>query len=175
MLLKHQNITIRNACIEDAALLAQWWNDGRVMAHAGFPNGLGITSEEVSSQIESDSDDTRQRLILLSGETPIGEMCYYNLGNSVAEIGIKICEFSYQEKGIGRVALSMLISFLFQNGYSKIVLDTDLKNTRAQHVYEKLGFEKVKVNIDTWTNQLGQLESSVDYTLTEAHFRNFAV
>ena len=41
MLLKYRNLTIRDAVVQDAEQLAQWWNDGRVMAHAGFPNGTG--------------------------------------------------------------------------------------------------------------------------------------
>lgn len=34
----------------------------------------------------------------------------------------------------------MLIEELFSMGYEKIILETNLKNTRAQHVYERLGF-----------------------------------
>ncbi len=45
MELKYRDIIIRNAMPEDATLLANWWNDGIVMAHAGFPKGLGTTAE----------------------------------------------------------------------------------------------------------------------------------
>lgn len=101
----------------------------------------------------------------------IGEMSYYNNGNCVAEIGIKICEADDQEKGLGRVLLSMLIRELFSMGYEKIILDTNLKNTRAQHVYELLGFKKVRINENSWTNQVGELQSSVDYELEPEDFR----
>lgn len=175
MYLTYKNITLRNATCEDAPQLAAWWNDGNVMAHAGFPLGLGTTAEEIAVQIAEDSEDTRQRLILLLDEERIGEMCYYNTGNQIAEIGIKICEFTHQEKGIGRIALSMLISHLFHSDYSKIILDTNLKNRRAQHVYEKLGFRRLRVNTDSWRDQLGELQSSVDYELTADTFHNFAV
>lgn len=67
----------------------------------------------------------------------------------------------------------MLIGWLFQNGCSKIVLDTDLTNTRAQHVYESLGFRKVQTNIDSWKDRLGQLQSSVDYELLEKDFVSY--
>ena len=59
--------------------------------------------------------------------------------------------------------------------YSKIVLDTNLKNTRAQHVYESLGFRKVRTNIDAWTDQTGRPQSSVDYELLEKDFVNYAL
>ena len=36
-------LRIRNAVPADCRRLADWWNDGAVMAHAGFPNGLGTT------------------------------------------------------------------------------------------------------------------------------------
>ena len=41
MFLKHNNLIIRNATEKDAEQLALWWNDGKIMAHAGFPNGTG--------------------------------------------------------------------------------------------------------------------------------------
>lgn len=175
MHLQYQHITIRNADSKDAPLLATWWNDGNIMAHAGFPYGLGTTAEKIAADIAADTDHTRRRLILLVNQSPIGEMCYYNRGCNIAEIAIKICLNTYQEKGIGRIALSLLIQYLFSNGYRKIILDTNLKNKRAQHVYEILGFRKLRVNYDSWTNQLGQLESSVDYELTADTFVDFTV
>ena len=175
MLLTYKQITIRNALPEDAPLLANWWNDGTVMAHAGFPKGLGTTAEKVAQDLAQDKDDTRRRLILLFCELPIGEMAYRNLGDQTAAIDIKICEQNYQERGIGRIALSMLINHLFQSGYTRIVLDTNLNNIRAQHVYEKLGFQKLRVNRNSWQNQLGAWESSVDYALTMDTFHDFAV
>ena len=61
----------------------------------------------------------------------------------------------------------MLIGYLFDHeGYEKIILDTNVKNTRAQHVYEKLGFKKVRTRIDAWKDQHGELQSSIDYELT---------
>jgi RimJ/RimL family protein N-acetyltransferase len=67
----------------------------------------------------------------------------------------------------------MLIEGLFRNSYSKIILDTDLMNTRAQYVYESLGFRKVRTNIDSWKDQLGRLHSSVDYELVENDFHSY--
>ena len=173
MIIHYQNITIRNAVASDAEQLAAWWNDGAVMAHAGFPLGLGTNPQKVTSELETDSDRTRRRLMLLLENKPIGEMCYRILEDGSADIGIKICKSTYQEKGIGRKALSMLIGALFDMGCPKIVLDTSLKNLRAQHVYETLGFQKLRVNIDSWKNQLGEPESSVDYALTAENFIDF--
>ncbi len=175
MLLEYKNLRIRNATERDAEQLARWWNDGAVMAHAGFPNGLGTTAQKIAQEIQSDSDDTRRRLVIERDGVPIGEMSCRNAGNGAAEIGIKICEASERNKGIGKALLSMLIAALFDEpGYEKIILDTNLKNERAQHVYEQLGFRKLHVNVDSWRDQLGKLQSSVDYELLPADFVNYA-
>ena len=60
---------------------------------------------------------------------------------------------------------------MFSRGFRKIILDTDLENTRAQHVYELLGFRKVTIHKDSWVNQIGEPRSSVDYELTETEFK----
>ena len=175
MKIQKDGITIRNAEKTDCDQLAAWWNDGNVMAHAGFPLGLNTTAEEIENQIAQDSDETKRRLIIEYQDQPIGEMSYYNIGNETAEIGIKICNPEFQERGLGRVILSMLICQLFSCGYTKIILDTNLNNTRAQHVYEKLGFQKTGVRENSWTNQLGELQSSIDYELKPDEFIDFSM
>lgn len=164
---KWKNLTIRQAEASDAKQLAAWWNDGAVMAHAGFPNGVGTTEAEVIKGLGKGS------LVIEEDHRLIGECNYRDLGDGVAEIGIKICEPDGQNRGVGRKILSMLIGWLFENGYSKIILDTNLKNTRAQHVYESLGFRKVRTNVDAWRDQLGQLQSSIDYELIEKDFISY--
>jgi RimJ/RimL family protein N-acetyltransferase len=164
------NLTIRNATEKDAKQLAAWWNDGAVMAHAGFPNGLGTTPERITADLAGDSDETTRRHIIdLSGK-PIGEMNYRNLGDKTAIIGIKICDFAEQNKGYGTVLLTVFIDALFRYmEYETIDIDTNLTNTRAQKVYEqKLGFQKICVNENSWKNQLGELQSQVCYKLKKA-------
>lgn len=175
MLLKHNNLIIRNATEKDAEQLAMWWNDGKIMAHAGFPNGTGQTAQSIANNLQKDTDTTHRRLIIEMDNMPIGEMNYRNKGSQTVEIGIKICDFSKQNKGVGKILLSMLISALFKDfGYQKIILDTNLKNKRAQHVYEQLGFTKLRVNQNSWTNQIDELQSSIDYELYQKDFINFA-
>ncbi|MDY3239089.1 MAG: hypothetical protein SOW80_03080 [Anaerovoracaceae bacterium] len=134
MNITYHDISIRNAEKKDCNQLAIWWNDGKVMEHAGFPNGLGTSAAEIEKQIANDDDKAKRRLIV-------------------------------EYKGT-------LIEELFNRGANLIFLDTNLKNTRAQHVYEMLGFRKVSVNIDSWKNQLGELQSSVNYELEVNDFCN---
>ena len=167
MYIRYDTLLIRDAVTADAKQLAAWWNDGAVMAHAGFPLGLCTTVEKVIAGLGNG------RLVLEENERLIGEACYRKVGEGIAEIGIKICETDCQNRGLGRVILSMLISWLFAQGFEKIVLDTNLTNKRAQHVYESLGFRKLRINYDSWTDQLGNKQSAVDYELTEDSFEDF--
>lgn len=171
MFIHKNNLTIRNATQEDAARLGNWWRDGKVMAHAGFPLGLKLSDEQIEKDLAGDSDDTCRRLIIEVDGTPVGEMSYRNKGQNIAEIGIKICDFSRQEKGYGTQFLRMIIGALFNEyGYEKIILDTNLQNRRAQHVYEKIGFRKVGVRVDCCKDQVGQMQSAVDYELKKEEF-----
>ena len=163
-IIRYKNLTIRQAEASDAKQLAAWWNDGAVMAHAGFPHGLGTTEEEVVKGLGNGC------MVIEENDRMIDECNYRNVADGVAEIGIKICETDCQNRGVGKKVLSMLIDWLFRNGYSQIVLDTNLTNKRAQHVYESLGFRKVRTNMDSWKDQLGRFQSSVDYELIEKDF-----
>ena len=113
MFVKYNELIIRNAETHDAAQLTAWWNDGSVMAHAGWPNGLGTTVEKVMAELAAHSDDTKRRLMLEVEHIPVGEMSYRNLNNGSVEIGIKICDSRKQEKGYGRKFLSMMMKELF--------------------------------------------------------------
>lgn len=165
--IQYENLTIRQAEASDAKQLAAWWNDGTVMAHAGFPNGVGTTEDEVIRGLGKGC------LVIQENDRLIGECSYRNVASDVAEIGIQICESDCQNRGLGRKILSLLIGWLFQNGYSKIILDTNVRNTRAQHVYESLGFRKVRTNVDAWKDQNGQLQSSIDYELLEPDYISY--
>lgn len=170
MRLQYHDLTIRSALPSDAPQLVRWWNDGAVMAHAGFPLGLGTTVEKEAARLPATG-----RLMLEYKNQPIGEMNWRDVGENTAEIGIKICESTFQEQGLGRIYLSLLIKELLSRGFARIVLDTNLNNTRAQHVYEKLGFRKVAIRENSWHDQLGNPQSAVDYALTPEDFRNFAL
>lgn len=164
MLIKQGEITIRNATAEDANVLCKWWNDGAVMAHAGFPNGIGTSEEEIAKSLEADRDDTCRRHIIEIDTKAIGEMNYRNKGHQTAEIGIKICENSYQNKGYGkRILLLFINGLLIDLGYDRIVLDTNSNNKRARHVYQSLGFTPIKGGEFKWKDQLGRWQRSISY------------
>ena len=50
MKILYKNILIRNAKENDATILTKWWNDEKIMAHAGFPEGINTTVQKVKHQ-----------------------------------------------------------------------------------------------------------------------------
>ena len=157
MNLKYNEILVRNASLLDVSNLLKWWNDGRVMEHAGFPLGLNTTDNRVIQNIKDHDMINNALLIIEYNKIPIGEMNYKKLDHKSVEIGI---------------ILSLLISELFSKGFEKIVLSTTAENKRAHHVYEKLGFINTEIKENSWTDQLGNIRSSVMYELIEENFNN---
>lgn len=141
-MLKFENLVIRKAHIDDAPLLTAWWNNGEIMAHAGFPDGVGVSVDEVMSLIKKDTDNRCHFMIDINEKT-VGEMHYYKQTETCAEIGIKICDVRFRGKGFGKKLLSLFIQELFDNkSCITIRVNVAKENRIARHVYEQLGFQK---------------------------------
>merc|ERR1711879_512618 len=142
------------------------------MAHAGFPNGLKTDKDKLKELIINQKDQLDvQRLIIEHNQYRIGEMIYRKTADYEYEIGIKVCDFNLHSKGIGTKALTILITYLFDELNAKrIHLDTNLKNTGAQKFYERLGFKKYDTKIDVWKDQVGNMQSAIYYELDKESF-----
>lgn len=169
-------ITIRSAQKADAAQLLAWWNDGAVMAHAGFPRGLGLSLEDVQQQIAAREGKLSQLCIIQINGKPVGELSF-RIGQNEANPGWKICDASYQNRGFGRQIIQMTFAYLFLDQalnqampIKRLFWDTNLNNQRAQHVYESLGATRLRVVENAFTDQLGQQQSAVEYELTREAF-----
>ena len=173
MNLKYKELTIRTATQNDSLTLLNWWNDGKVMAHAGFPNGLNETNDSILKVINQNKERLFELCIIEFNDIPIGEINYRKIDEDTVEIGIKICDFSYQNKGYGKIILSLFIESLLNDlNFKKIILDTNLNNLPAQKLYNSIGFKEVRINKDAWKNQLGELQSSIDYELKQINFKS---
>ena len=64
MYIEKDNLLIRNAIIDDAKILCDWWNDGKIMSYAGFPNWIGTTVQAISDSLKTDSDRNRRLIII---------------------------------------------------------------------------------------------------------------
>jgi len=167
----YKNLRIRKAEFADAEQLFIWWNDGKVMSHAGFYNGLGCTIQEIVDSLKDNTYKPQHRHIIEVNNKAIGEMNYHE-NEDIADIGIKICDFSMQEKGYGTEFLVIFTDALFRHlDFEKVTIDTDLRNTRAQHVYKnKLGFNCSGVKKNSWKDQLGELQSAVYFEISKTEW-----
>ncbi|WP_440895455.1 GNAT family N-acetyltransferase [Amphibacillus sp. Q70] len=180
MRLEKDNVVIRRATMDDAVQLNQWWNDGQVMEHAGFPNGLGESLEDTINNISHQRDHFSQLCIIEVNGKSIGELSYQMRSDRVASAGWKICDFNYQKQGYGPQVIMMLFEFLFTDEaihskfpIDRIVWDTMLENKRAQYVYEhKIKARKVGIQENTWQDPLGNWRSTVNYEIKKEDFLN---
>lgn len=178
MRIEKDNIIIRSATVNDAKQLNKWWNDGKVMEHAGFPEGLDQSLEDTIDNIKGWENKISQLCIIEIDGKLVGELSYRIKDDNVAYPGWKICDFNYQNKGYGPKIINMLLDFIFtdetinsQFPIKKIVWDTMLENKRAQHIYEtKIGAKKISILENSWKDQLGNWRSAVEYEITKEDF-----
>jgi len=177
MRIEKDDIVIRSAVAGDAVLLKNWWNDGSVMEHAGFPKGLGTTTGEVLDRIAVNKESIGKFCVIEIDGKAVGEL-NYKIKEGIAYPGWKICEKDYQNKGYGTRIILMLLEFIFTDKklnssgvINCIRWDTMLENVRAQHVYEnKIGAAKTAVVKNAWKGQLGVLRTAVNYEITREAF-----
>lgn len=78
-----------------------------------------------------------------SPEIVIGMMSTYNYTDVSAEMGIRIWNRNYWNRGYGEEAMRLLMGFIFdttKNPDLVIVVKTPVTNIRAQKCYKKIGF-----------------------------------
>jgi aminoglycoside 6'-N-acetyltransferase len=151
----------------DYALFVRWRNEPHVAEwwttdDDPTPTTLERVMADYGPRIEREFGTT-SCLIELDGG-PIGYAQFYRWGSHAEEvremglvlaedacgIDIFIGEFELAGRGIGSRAVSLLTRFLFEElGATQVAIVTALDNHRAQRAYEKAGFRKVGVVLDT--------------------------
>lgn len=180
MRIEKDNIVIRRAHVNDAIQLNKWWNDGRIMEHAGFPKGLGQSLEDTIDEVRNWEGKLSQLCIIEIDGNAVGELSYRIKDDGTVYPGWKICELDYQNRGYGPQIIELLFEFLFTNDdinykfpIDKIIWDTTLENRRAQYVYEqKIKAKKIEIKENSWQDQLGNWRSSVVYEISRKEFLN---
>jgi RimJ/RimL family protein N-acetyltransferase len=107
MHIKYKQYTIEKAEKHHSNLLASWWNDGNIMSYFGYPLGMNVTEDDVISELDNDQQKLYHRLMICADNTYVGETYYQHLDNETAKIGIRICNHTLQNKGMGRIILSI--------------------------------------------------------------------
>lgn len=158
MIITSGDIKIRPMKDEDVdyQLMAKWLSDPRIYEFIhGKPKDIEWVKNKYGPRIRKEKL-VNSCFIELKNQ-PIGYIQYFNIKpyekdyelkntKDVWAIDLWIGEVDFWEKGIGSKSLNLLVNYIFENlNAKKIIIDPHLDNPRAIHVYEKIGFKKVKI------------------------------
>lgn len=102
------------------------------------------SASRVDAYYDAQQDPTRIVFMVMLDELPIGEVKLKFIDHIKKEcsLGIHMQNDSVKGKGYGTQAERMAIQFAFDVlGMNAVNADAVLKNTRSQHILEKLGFK----------------------------------
>ena len=136
------NITIKETTKDDLDNIMSLWNDGEVMYFVGFPDGLGITKEEMEKWFEWVTDKPKRchYSIYEKDLGYCGETFYDVNEKGIAALDIKLFPKA-RGKGIAYTALSYAIEQAFKDGNANAVyVEPHPDNHKAWKLYENLGF-----------------------------------
>ena len=91
------------------------------------------------------ADGHRCCLILLLGDTVIGDIVLHGIERekSSCELGICLVSDAYKNRGFGTEAERLAVSYAFRElGLHCVTAEVIRKNIRSQHVLEKVGFTR---------------------------------
>jgi RimJ/RimL family protein N-acetyltransferase len=136
-------IMIKETSAEDLDNIMSLWNNGEVMHYVGFPEGLGITLDELKKWLVwvIAKPGRCHYSIYADGIGYCGET-FYNVDDEhkTAALDIKLLPEA-RGKGIAAYSLSYAISRAFDDGNAdRAYVDPHPDNVKAWRLYEKLGF-----------------------------------
>lgn len=149
-------ITIKPLEQKDAAYLAKWLSDPKVLEYyEGRDNPFTI--DQVKEKFYKENDTVNRNLVLVHN-SPVGYIQYYRLDSeNVKNYGYHdeeviygldqfIGEVNHWGSGLGTKLVTLMKEYLFNVlNVDRIVMDPQTWNTRAIRCYEKCGFSKVKL------------------------------
>ena len=142
----------------DAAVMLAWLTDERVLEWV-YGRDEVYTLERIRSEWNATtlhSENVWPHLIML-GDRPIGYLqlvwahtsndCYKADGDLTHTYGFDmyIGEPDLWGAGLGTAVCEAAITTLLERGADRVLIDPRVVNERATHVYENVGFRKVKV------------------------------
>ena len=144
---------------DDYALVAKWLTDSEVLAYydgRDNPSPLERVMEDFGPMARGE-DATVPGIIEYLG-APIGYIQYYPTeADEAAAYGLTdysghfgmdvvIGETAYWNQGLGTRIITAMLRYLFEDvGAQRVVIDPQTWNTRAVRVWEKCGFQRIKL------------------------------
>lgn len=149
------DLLVRKIEKRDNVLIAKWLSDPEVLEfYEGRDNAFDL--EKVNKVFFVNDDNEVKCIVEFKGKA-IGYIQYYQLDQQTKKdygyldehiYGIDqfIGEVEYWNKGIGTVLIKSMVHYLIEyKKAERVVMDPQLRNTRAMKCYEKCGFKKIKI------------------------------
>lgn len=133
----------RDLCHE---LYRGWSNDALIYMDMSLFKPYVYEKESVDRYFDAKSEPSRLMFAIMLGETPIGELQLKQIDREKAEctLSIHMQNDAVKGKGYGTQAERLAVNYAFDElGMRAVKADTARKNTRSQHVLEKVGFHLV--------------------------------
>ena len=140
------DVSLRKLERNDAYVSYKWRNDPEVFKYTGTVYDHEITLETELHWIERViKNDDEYRCAIIADNCYVGNIYLTNIDDEKAEYHIFIGEKSYWGKGVAKKASIEIIRYGFEYlNLKKIVLEVHLQNNTAIHLYEKLGFTRLR-------------------------------
>lgn len=133
----------RELCHE---LFKGWSNDASIYMDMSLFKPYSYNKASVDRYFDSKNEPSRIIFAIMLDDKPIGELQLKRIDWEKAEctLSIHMQNDTVKEKGYGTQAERMAVKYAFDElGMVAVNADTIMKNTRSQHVLEKVGFHSV--------------------------------
>lgn len=167
-------VYLRPVELEDAAALQRWFNDPEVTQYVASVRPMTALAErEWIEGLGKRADEVCLMIVARDGDLPVGTVGLHRVGgpNRSASLGIAIGEKGHWNRGLGTEAMRLMSAYGFDTlNLHRIELHVYAGNTRARHVYERVGFrlEGIRREARFWS---GAWEDVYLMALLEHEFR----
>ena len=127
-------------------LYKRWCNDASIYMDMSLFKPYSYDKASVDRYFDSKNEPSRVMFAIMLDDKPIGELQLKKIDREKAEctLSIHMQNDTVKEKGYGTQAERIAVKYAFDKlGMVAVNADTIIKNTRSQHVLEKVGFHTV--------------------------------
>lgn len=128
-------------------LYRDWQNDASISMDLSQFKPFDYQEAAVDAYFDSKNEPTRRLFAIMLGDRPIGELQLKQIDWEKAEctLSIHLQNDTAKGKGFGTQAERQAVNYAFEElGMAAVNADTIHKNTRSQHVLEKVGFKLIR-------------------------------
>lgn len=133
----------RELCHE---LYKGWSNDASIYMDMSLFKPYSYNKASIDRYFDSKNEPSRIIFAIMLGGKPIGELQLKQIDLEKAEctLSIHMQNDAVKDKGYGTQAERLAVKYAFDElGMVAVNADTIMKNTRSQHVLEKVGFHLI--------------------------------